>query len=171
MLYQKIDKVEARQYDGPKITVVNDALGEQTAQSGDWLLGTERGKIRVVSNAAFQADYTPYSETPADDQVKVLEATIDQLKAEKDGVGSDYLAAVRRSTTLDEQLTILQNQVNDLAPKAAQVDAMTEKLAAAEAKAASDESTLAQLTEEINAFKDAQAKAASFNTSVQQAAN
>jgi hypothetical protein len=49
--------VEARVYDGPKLTVVSDEKGIQTANPGDYLIGTERGKVTVMTKADFEKDY------------------------------------------------------------------------------------------------------------------
>lgn len=69
--FRKVEIVEARRYDGPRLTVVHDELGEQTAVKGDYLLGSERGKIRVMPAAKFEAEYEPYDE--AAEAEKVLE--------------------------------------------------------------------------------------------------
>lgn len=64
MLYQrKALTVEARVYDGPKLTVVSDEKGSQTANSGDYLVGTERGKVTVVSKADFEKDFEPVGDS------------------------------------------------------------------------------------------------------------
>lgn len=70
--YRKIEIVEAVQYEGTPLAVIHEQLGEQRAETGDWLLGTKRGKIRVVKAQQFQAEYEPYKPTPA--EVKTLEA-------------------------------------------------------------------------------------------------
>lgn len=54
--------VEARQHDGSTITVIHDVKGEQRAKKGDWLVGSERGQIEVLSDVAFKAKYAPVEE-------------------------------------------------------------------------------------------------------------
>lgn len=49
--------VEARVYDGPKLVVISDEKGQQTANAGDYLVGSERGKITVVAKADFEKDF------------------------------------------------------------------------------------------------------------------
>jgi len=70
--YRKIEIVEAVQYEGTPLSVIHYQLGEQQAHTGDWLLGTKRGKIRVVGAAEFKAEYEPYTPTAA--ELKKLEA-------------------------------------------------------------------------------------------------
>ena len=60
--YQRTEVVEARQYDGPRITVVSDKYGEQIASKGDYLIGTEPRKVHVLSAAEFEAAYKPVSD-------------------------------------------------------------------------------------------------------------
>jgi hypothetical protein len=58
MLYQRKPlTIEARVYDGPKLTVISDEKGQQTAKSGDYLVGSERGKVTVVLKADFEKDF------------------------------------------------------------------------------------------------------------------
>jgi len=109
MLYQrKALTVEARVYDGPKLTVVSDEKGSQIANSGDYLVGTERGKVTVVSKADFEKDFDvpEYPKTLPDGRVIVTESgkTQDELDAEiaaqenaphfeTEGEAQDYIAA------------------------------------------------------------------------------
>ena len=86
MLYQrKALTVEARVYDGPKLTVVSDEKGSQIANSGDYLVGTERGKVTVVSKADFEKDFEPVEVEP----VKPAEP----VHFETEGEASDFIAA------------------------------------------------------------------------------
>lgn len=75
-----ITEVEARKYEGPRLTVVNDELGEQFANSGDYLVGTERGKIQVIPAAKFEAEFRE-CEVTRQQQIDDLTA---QLAAEKE---------------------------------------------------------------------------------------
>ena len=51
-------KVDAREYDGfLPLVVLNDAHGEQTAHYGDYLVGSKKGEIRVVSKVDFENDF------------------------------------------------------------------------------------------------------------------
>lgn len=59
----KAQIVEARKYDGAAgFTVMHDIKGEQHAKKGDWLVGSEKGQIEVLSDAAFHARYEPVVE-------------------------------------------------------------------------------------------------------------
>jgi septal ring factor EnvC (AmiA/AmiB activator) len=60
--YRKVEIVDAEKYEGAPLTVMHDHLGEQKALPGDWLLGTERGKIRVMSAKQFEAEFVPYTD-------------------------------------------------------------------------------------------------------------
>ncbi|HEY2859019.1 MAG TPA: hypothetical protein VGJ21_11425 [Terracidiphilus sp.] len=97
--YQKIETVEAEQYEGPPLTVVNDQLGEQKAASGDWLLGTEKGKIRVITAKQFEEEFRPYSKTPADDELAEAKAEIVALKAQ---IASMEASGVAMAKTLSD---------------------------------------------------------------------
>lgn len=70
MLYQKNVIVEAREYEGPKLLVVSNQYGEQLANAGDYLVGSGRGHVHVVSKAQFEAEYQPYT-APADPEAPV----------------------------------------------------------------------------------------------------
>jgi hypothetical protein len=83
--------VEARVYDGPKLTVVSDEKGQQTATAGDYLVGSERGKITVVSKADFEKDFDvpavdvpEYPKTLADGRVVVTESGKTQEELDAD---------------------------------------------------------------------------------------
>lgn len=57
---KKVVEVEARKYMGPaNLSVMHDFKGQQSAKKGDWLVGNEKGKIEVVSDADFQQQYEP----------------------------------------------------------------------------------------------------------------
>jgi len=172
MKYQKIDVIDARQHDGLKVLVVSDTLGEQVANTGDWLLGTERGKVTVKSDAQFKAEgWKPYSETPADDQVKADEAALAEVKAQ--------LASEQQAKTNLEVLYAdvnahnveLAKQVADTVALQSQVSSLQGQLEAANAQKAADEAQLAELKASLQAFTDAQAKAEAAQKAVQDALN
>jgi hypothetical protein len=58
---RKPEVVEAREYDGPPVRVIHDVLGEQAVSKGDWLVGSERGKVRKMTAAEFHETYEPVS--------------------------------------------------------------------------------------------------------------
>jgi hypothetical protein len=72
--FQKIETVEARKYEGPRITVVSDKFGEQVANSGDYLIGTKRGEVHVVPASTFEAEFKPYTDTPEAEQLAAAQA-------------------------------------------------------------------------------------------------
>ena len=41
------------------MVVLHTFKGEQHAKKGDWLVGSERGKIEVFKPAAFEAQFDP----------------------------------------------------------------------------------------------------------------
>jgi len=50
--------VPARQHDSDvPMLVVSEQKGQQTAHKGDWLVGGERGKVHVMTDAAFTAGF------------------------------------------------------------------------------------------------------------------
>ena len=115
--YQKLVIVEARKYEGPKLTVIHDVLGEQTANDGDYLLGNERGKIKVVTAEKFTADYVPCEERFADDTEKGLAVITEELaaaKAQTDALAAQLVAEKRHSDELEAQLTNTQGIVQAL---------------------------------------------------------
>lgn len=80
--------VEARVYDGPKLTVVSDEKGQQTANAGDYLVGSERGKVTVVSKADFEKDFEPAVAVAAPVTEPVKVAHFDTI-----GEAQDYVTA------------------------------------------------------------------------------
>jgi hypothetical protein len=54
---RKVTTVEARVYDGPTLTVISDDKGEQRASKGDYLLGTEPGKVTVMTAVDFEREF------------------------------------------------------------------------------------------------------------------
>lgn len=60
MLYERKPlTVEARRHEGPRITVISDEHGEQYAVAGDYLIGSERGKVYVMDAGKFESDFEP----------------------------------------------------------------------------------------------------------------
>lgn len=63
---RKEGPIEARQWNETRsLTVVNDKKGQQIAKKGDWLLGSERGKISVLSDREFAEEYELYTASTA----------------------------------------------------------------------------------------------------------
>lgn len=88
MQYQrKALTVEARVYDGPKLVVVSDEKGQQTANAGDYLVGSERGKITVVAKADFEKDFE-VAAAVTEEPVKAVVANFATL-----GEAQDYVTA------------------------------------------------------------------------------
>lgn len=54
---RKVTSIEARQYEGPKLVVISESKGEQIANTGDFLVGNEPGKVYVVAKEQFLAEY------------------------------------------------------------------------------------------------------------------
>lgn len=54
--------VEARQHAGEPLVVVSHTHGQQTARQGDWLVGSEFGKVHVLSDAKFKEDFEEFQE-------------------------------------------------------------------------------------------------------------
>lgn len=60
--------VEARQHlDATPLVVISDDKGQQTAHKGDWLVGSEKGKVYVLSASRFSELFEPYEPSPATD--------------------------------------------------------------------------------------------------------
>jgi hypothetical protein len=80
---RKAQVVEAELYDGPKLIVVSDEKGQQTATKGDYLVGSEPRKVTVVTAAKFEADFEPYvPPTPEDEQISILTDQVTALTEE-----------------------------------------------------------------------------------------
>jgi hypothetical protein len=71
----KSHAVEARRHKGPPLVVISEAHGEQTAQDGDYLVGTKKGEICVVPWKEFEATYTPEDSDEAPTQTNVVKPT------------------------------------------------------------------------------------------------
>ncbi len=119
--YRKVEIVEAVKYEGAPLTVIHDQLGEQQARRGDWLLGTERGKIRVITAKQFAAEYEPYTTTPAEakalaaakaaddetDEPIPAAAGLKETKASKAEAAAEEKAPLRKQPA-DEDVTPLR---------------------------------------------------------------
>jgi hypothetical protein len=168
--FQRIDVVEARQYDGPRLTVVSESLGEQTANAGDWLLGSEKGRVTVKSAAAFESEgWKLYSATPQDDEIAVLSKAVESLKADKATLEAFNSAVTGERDTLKAQNADLASKVSDTIALKAQVDDLTDKLAASKADSDAKASELTTLKAHLQAFTDAQAKVEAEQAAVQKA--
>lgn len=168
--YQRIQVVEARQYDGPNLTVVSDALGEQRAHKGDWLLGSEKGKITVKSAADFVSEgWAPYSATPQDDEIKAQAEALSVLKASVSDLTSKLSAASGSNDTLTAQVASLTSKAVDADALTKHVADLTSQLETAQASAAAKDDELTQLKAHLQAFTDAQAKTEAEQAAIEKA--
>jgi hypothetical protein len=127
--FQKCEVVDASKYEGPALTVVNDQLGEQAALPGDYLLGTERGKIRVMGARQFEAEFVAYSKTPCDDQLAAARAVVADLKGKSASLAASSAAA-------EAGLSAAQAELAAEKAKLAELQAKYDALASAAAPAA-----------------------------------
>jgi len=163
--YIRKEIVEARQYEGPRITVVSDQFGEQAAVSGDWLVGTERGKVHVVSAADFAA-YTAYTPTAEDEALKAAQAEIDDLKAKNEALTAAEVGLQEQLALVNDHAAHLSAQITDQSAVQAQNVALTEQLAAAQAKVADLQGKFDALTAVEKHRADAQAALEAAQASV-----
>lgn len=166
MQYQKLTIVEAREYDGPKLTVVNDAQGEQIANKGDYLLGSERGKISVMSKGAFEEQYSPYTPTAEADALKASQATLDLTQKTLDGVIAERDELKSLADSLATGNAALKGAQEDALSFKAQVDSLTAELATEKATNADLQGTLDHLTALAKTQADAQATIEAAQTEV-----
>jgi hypothetical protein len=69
---RKHPNVFARKAEGD-MTVMHNIKGEQHAKKGDWLVGTEKGKIEVFKPAAFEAQFEPIPDgLTAEEELELL---------------------------------------------------------------------------------------------------
>lgn len=125
--FRKIETVEARQYDGPRLVVIHDKLGEQTAVTGDWLLGTERGKIEVVSREKFAAEFIPFDAEVEEPEVLALQAVVTSLQKQIDESSALNAELQTKYDSMDQsnahwvaEVAKLQAQIDALTPQAVQ---------------------------------------------------
>jgi septal ring factor EnvC (AmiA/AmiB activator) len=119
--FQKVVIVEARKYDGPRLTVVHDQLGDQTANAGDYLAGNERGKIEVIAAAKFEAEYVPCAEAGVDPD-KALAVLQSELEAANEQIGQLDLALdaeKQKAAELEGELASVTDKVQALEAKLA----------------------------------------------------
>lgn len=96
MLYtRKVTSLEARQYEGAKLVVISDSKGEQIANTGDFLVGTEPGKVFVVAKADFLAEYESQEEAAARAEAEEVAA---QAKAVADAADAAATIAAEEAT-------------------------------------------------------------------------
>lgn len=153
----KKEIVEARQYSGPRLKVVNDQLGEQTAENGDYLLGSERGKISVVSKATFEKDYEPYTPTADDEKTAAQADAIETLKGQLADIQKAKDAADALVNDLQQKNAALQATQNDAEALKQQVADLQEKLAAEQQAHTDSQSRLEKLMAIEKQAADAQA--------------
>lgn len=125
--FRKIETVEARQYDGPRLVVIHDKLGEQTAVAGDWLLGTERGKIEVVSREKFATEFIPFDAEVEEPEVLALKAVVVSLQKQIDESSALNAELQTKYDSMDQsnahwvaEVAKLQAQIDALTPQAVQ---------------------------------------------------
>jgi chromosome segregation ATPase len=153
----KAEAVEARQYDGEQtLVVVNDDRGEMRANKGDWLVGNERGKVYVMSDAAFTARFQPYAVDPQADALKAAEEKAASLESDLTTANANVAALVIQVKQLESEKADLGTKVGDTEALQGQVTDLSVKLAAAEAQAKQDEQKLADLSAAQRAASDAQ---------------
>jgi hypothetical protein len=78
-------EVSAHQHEGNfDLRVISEQKGAQTARKGDWLIGSEKGKVFVMSDAQFQRDYELIAE-PVDfgDVAEPVDAPVDDAAPEE----------------------------------------------------------------------------------------
>jgi hypothetical protein len=117
--FQRVQIVEARKYEGPRLTVVHDSLGEQTANPGDYLVGSERGQIKVVSAAKFEAEYVPCVEGAEDPEkaIAVLNSELAMAKGEAAQLDIDLAAEKDKTVELEAELASTKQLVGELEAK------------------------------------------------------
>jgi hypothetical protein len=138
--------VEARLYEGPTMTVVNNELGELIVHEGDYLVGTEAGKITVISGAAMATDYTPYV-APADPEI------LSDAEAQAGVLATELAAEKAVGAGLQEKLDALTAANASLTAELAakdgsdtQIATLTAGLATAQAATAALQAKLDTLT-------------------------
>lgn len=150
--------VEARTYDGDlPLTVVHDDMGEQVARKGDWLVGSERGKIQVLSPERFNARFEPFTASPTDDALKTAEEQNAELSAEVNKLKGEVETQAGQIADLTHANAELGAKVGDTESLTAQVADLSAKLEASESKAAEDEAKLGELAAAQKASQNAQA--------------
>lgn len=155
--YQRIQTEEASQYSGPKITVVSDALGEQTANAGDWLLGCERGKVHVKTSAQFESEgWTPYSATPTDDELAATKASLATQQANNAGLQANLASLQSGKDALQQQVTYLSGKVGDTDSLTQQVADLKVQLETLTTAKAESDAALAEAQGHLKALAAAQ---------------
>jgi len=119
--FQKVVTVDARKYEGPVLTVVNDQSGEQVATSGDYLVGTERGGITVIDGAVFEGEYAPFSETAEDEALAVAQIELAAIRKELDDKKDAILLAGNENATLLARNVALEAAQEDATKLNAQI--------------------------------------------------
>jgi hypothetical protein len=156
--YQKVQTVEARQYTGPRLTVVSDELGEQVAHDGDYLIGTEARKVTVIAKAAFEAEFKPFTPTPDSERAAADEAKIADLTKQLADVDAAGFKLGSEVNQLQAEVSALQAQISDQTALKAQFTSVSEQLASEQAKSSELQGKLDALTAAEQAKAEAQAK-------------
>ena len=130
-----------------------------------------RGQVHVVAGATFEAEYKPYSASPADDEVKAQAEAITILKSQNASLTKDCSDLQSAKDGLLAQVAHLSAKATDTDALTAQVADLTSKLTASQAQATADEAKLAELTAHLKAFTDAQDALANEQAAVKSALN
>jgi hypothetical protein len=155
--FQKIETVEARKYEGPRITVVSDKFGEQVASSGDYLIGTKRGEVHVVPASTFEAEFKPYTDTPEAEQLVAAQSELEAAKgriADLEGSNADLGVQVGN---LGKQIEALSSEIADQTALKAELTAAAEQLSAEKAAREAAEQAQAEAEGHLKAIQEAQA--------------
>lgn len=158
--YVKVNPpVEARQHEGPRLNVVSDAKGQQVAEKGDWLVGSERGKITVVSNADFTSGYVPYSPTAADDELAKAKSDLAASNASNADLGTQVASLEKQVADLSAKNSALSGAQSDADQAKAQVASLTKQLADATLATTQLQTRFDALSASVKSEADAQAAA------------
>lgn len=155
--FQRIETVEARKYEGPRITVVSDKFGEQVAESGDYLIGTERGLVHVIPAAQFEADFKPYTPTPEAEQLAASLAEVEDSKKQIAALQGSNADLGTQVASLETHVSDLSSQISNHNAISAQLTAVTEQLSAEKAAREAAEKAQAVAEGHLKAIQDAQA--------------
>lgn len=164
---KKTQIVEARQFEGEQpLTVVSDSNGEQTAKKGDWLVGSERGKVTVVTADKFASDYAPYSATAEDTALATAQAQVATLTSKVSDLEGQVSNLTASLAAANGENTALQQNAANASVLESQVTSLQGELTKANEATAAVQATLDKLTELERAQAAAQAAAAAAQAQV-----